>query len=151
MNCDFPRRPNRPRLKETVAHTDSNASVESLRHPPIIDLVAVIAHDVVTIRRHAAGACRYDAAHDVDLAGAVGAELTRRSRLFDVEIDDLQRLKAGAWTYDAADGNDGHGLTADACTSACEFRGVVLPPKSPVRTLSRLSVWSSPRATRCRR
>jgi hypothetical protein len=71
--------PNRPRLKLTVAHTVSKASVvQLLRHQADgARAGAVVAHDVVavTVTRAAAGVD--DAADDADqrgLAGAVGAE-----------------------------------------------------------------------------
>ena len=93
--------PNRPRLKVTVAHTVSNASVvSSCGTRPISERArAVVGDDVVAVDRDRAVARVHDAADDADqrrLAGAVGAEQRENLAAPDVEVDALSALKPDA-------------------------------------------------------
>ena len=108
--------PNRPRLKRTVAHTRlERVGRQLLRHQA--DLAArgaVVAHDVVAVGEHRAGAGVDDAADDADqrgLAGAVGPEQREDLAAADVEVDVLERLEArGVGLADVADRDDGGGV-----------------------------------------
>jgi hypothetical protein len=75
---------------------------------------AIVAHDIVAVRGHGAGACGDDAANDVDQRGfarTIGAEQRENLAALDVQIDRLQGLKAGRVGFgDVLDRDDGrHG------------------------------------------
>ena len=77
--------PNRPRLNDTVAHTDlERVGRQFLRHQTDHRAGgAIVAHDVVAIDEHGAAGRVDDAADDADqrrLAGAVRPEQRRRFR-----------------------------------------------------------------------
>jgi hypothetical protein len=83
-------RPNRPRLKRPSPTRLERVGGQLLRHQAdLLRAARVVAHDVVPVGEHRAGARVDDAADDADqrgLAGAVGPEQREDLAAADVEV-----------------------------------------------------------------